>query len=404
VKLTLCSGRGGEVTTLTYATVTSLIQSVPQAVNRFCSTLLAAALFCGLAAGDLSAQKKKKKPGSDDEGYVPVVAPETDKNKKKKNEDLTQTLPAPPELPLALPADANRLAFSVSPLSGKGLLSQQTRDALNALLHKNHGTIIKLRAFVAGSGDLRRVGELVGEIFTDKHEPLPVLSVVQIGALPFSGAQVVIESVEMDRKVVNPQGVVFFSGKVADTISQSIEKLKAALAAAGMESGDVLRATCFVGSLEEQKDTGQQMLASFPNAALNFVQMQRETLAPAADCEMIARTRAVMPSPADSGPADYVAIAPAAKVILSGMQMAFGSQEGDLKLAFERLQKGLTGSNARLDHLVMSHLYTTSPALRERVRSVQEQYSNGPTTMLPVEGLPSLDARFALDVVALADR
>ena len=236
------------------------------AVKHFCSTLLAAALLCGVAAGDLSAQKKKK-PASDDEGYIPIVAPETDKNKKKKNEDVTQTLPPPPELPIALAAEANRLAFAVSPLSGKGLLSQQTRDALNALLRKNHGTIVKLRAFVAGSGDLRRVGELVGEIFTEKHEPLPVLSLVQIGALPMRGAQVVIESVEMDRKVVNPQGVVFFSGQAAETVGQSIDKLKYTLASGGMEPGDVLRETCFVSSLEEQKDTLRLMAASFPSAA-----------------------------------------------------------------------------------------------------------------------------------------
>jgi enamine deaminase RidA (YjgF/YER057c/UK114 family) len=357
-----------------------------------------------MAASDLSAQKKKKKPASDDEGYIPVVAPETDKNKKKKNEDFTQTLPPPPELPLALAAETNRLAFAVSPLSGKGLLSQQTRDALNVLLRKNHGTIVKLRAFVAGSGDLRRVGELVGEIFTEKHESLPVLSLVQIGALPMGGAQVVIESVEMDRKIVNPRGVAFFSGEAAETVGQAIEKLKNALAGTGMEPSDVLRATCFVSSLEEQKDTPQLMAASFPSAALNYVQMQREPVAPAADCEMIARVRAPMhPSVADSGPSAYLAIAPGSKLIITGTQLAFGSQEGDLKLAFERLQKALTGSHARLDRVVMSHLYTTSTSLEERLRIVQAQYSKGPNTMLPVEGLPSLDARFGVDVVAVAD-
>lgn len=358
-----------------------------------------------MAASDLSAQKNKKKPGSDDEGYIPIVAPETDKNKKKKNEDVTQTLPPPPELPIAVAAEANRLAFAVSPLSGKGLLSQQTRDALGALLRKNHGTIVKLRAFVAGSGDLRRVGELIGEIFTEKHEPLPALSLVQIGALPMSGAQVVIESVEMDRKVVNPQGVVFFSGQAAEAVGQSIEKLKNTLASAGMAPGDVLRATCFVSSLEDQKDTSQLMAASFPSAALNYVQMQREPVAPAAECEMIARRRVpTHPGISDAGPHDYMATAPGAKLIVTGTQLAFGTQEGDLKLAFERLQKALTGSNASLDHMVMSHLYTTSTALEERLRIVQAQYSKGPSTMLPVEGLPSLDARFGMDVVAVADR
>ena len=111
----------------------------------------------------------------------------------------------------------------MSPLSAKGLLSQQTRDALNALLHKNHGTIIKLRAFVAGSGDLRRVGEIAGEIFTEKHEPLPVISVVQVGALPLTGAQVVIESIEADRKVVNPQGVAFFSGQTGRALRNRLK-------------------------------------------------------------------------------------------------------------------------------------------------------------------------------------
>ena len=372
-------------------------------MKPFWSSVLAAVLLCGLTAGDLSAQKKK--PGSDDDGYIPVVAPDTDK-KKKKDEDVTQTLPPARELPLALPAETNRLAFSVSPLSAKGLLSQQTRDALNALLHKNHGTIIKLRAFVAGSGDLRRVGEIAGEIFTEKHEPLPVISVVQVGALPLAGAQVVIESIEADRKVVNPQGVAFFSGQTGSSVSQSIEKLKGALAgAAGSGGGDVLRATCFVSSLDEQRDTGRLMAASFPGAELNFVQMQREAVTPAADCEMVARLRAPLgPSPPDAGPGSYLAVGPSSTLVITGAQLAFGAEDADLKLAFDRLQKGLNAANTGLDHVIMAHLYMTSTALADRIRAVRAQYSSGPNTMLPVEGLPSLDARFGLDVIALAER
>ena len=85
----------------------------------------------------------------------------------------------------------------MTPLSAKGLLSQQTRDALKGLLHSSHGTIVKLRAFVAGSGDLRRVGEIAGEMFLEKHMPLPALTVVQVGALPLEGAQVVMEATEV---------------------------------------------------------------------------------------------------------------------------------------------------------------------------------------------------------------
>src|SRR4051794_8179011 len=100
---------------------------------------------------------------------------------KKKKEDETQVLQLPKDPPTALIVETRRLAFQVTPLSAKGLLSQQTRDALKYLLHTSNGTVVKIRAFVAGSGDMRRVRELVSETFTDHKLPLPVLSVVQVG-------------------------------------------------------------------------------------------------------------------------------------------------------------------------------------------------------------------------------
>ena len=129
--------------------------------------------------------------------------------REKKGDDVTQALALPPELPAAVTAETNRLAFQVTPLSAKGLLSQQTRDAIKSLLRSSHGPIVKLRAFVAGSGDLRRIGEIAGEMFLEKHMPLPALTVAQVGALPLVGAQVVIEATEEDRKIVNPSGVAF---------------------------------------------------------------------------------------------------------------------------------------------------------------------------------------------------
>src|SRR5271154_314283 len=169
---------------------------------NFLRTSFAVAVLLGFVSGDLGGQKPKK---LGDEGYVPVVAPDT----KKKQKDETQTLPPPKELPIAVVADTDRLSFQVSPLSAKGLFTPQTRDALKALLRGSHGTIVKLRAFVAGSGDLRRVSELVAEVFGDKHQPLPALSVVQVGGLPLEGAQVVIESTEAAKRPVNPNGVAF---------------------------------------------------------------------------------------------------------------------------------------------------------------------------------------------------
>ncbi len=177
--------------------------------------LLLTALLCFLAGSAAAQSNKKFDP---DAGYIPTVAPED--KKKKKGDDMTQALALPPELPAAVTADTDRLAFQVTPLSGKGLLSQQTRDALKNLLHSNHGTVVKLRAFVAGSGDLRRIGEIAGEMFTEKHMPLPALTVVLVGALPLEGAQVVLEVTEQDRKEVNPSGVAFVAAQPAASVAE----------------------------------------------------------------------------------------------------------------------------------------------------------------------------------------
>src|SRR5712691_609627 len=90
-----------------------------------------------------------------------AAGPAADKKKKKKDEE-TQTLVIPKDLPGAVVGETRRLTFHVTPLSAKGLLSAQVRDALRALLRESGGNqVLKIRAFVAGSGDLRRVRDLV---------------------------------------------------------------------------------------------------------------------------------------------------------------------------------------------------------------------------------------------------
>ena len=373
------------------------------------SLLLAVLLH--LVSIDVPAQKKKKP--ADDEGYLPVVAPE---NKKKKKEEDTQTLPPAKELPIAVVADTDKLTFQVSPLSSKGLFTPQTREALKGLLRTSHGTIVKLRAFVAGSGDMRRVGELVGEAFGEKRAALPALSVVQVGALPMEGAQVVIETTEMEKRPVNPNGIAFISGQPAPSVAQSIEQMKRALSAGGMGPEDALRVTCFISSLDEQKNTYQLMKDSFPGAVLNYVQMQREPVTPASECEAVARMRGAAAEPISfMNPAELdkstnysqIAMVNAPKLVITGTQLAFGSQESDVKLAFERLGRALGSSNARYVNIVMSHLYLTSSGLTAKVRAVRSGFyseSNPPaSTMLPFEGLPSIDASFGVDVVAVPD-
>jgi enamine deaminase RidA (YjgF/YER057c/UK114 family) len=305
------------------------------------------------------------------------------------------------------------LSFAVSPLSGKGLFTPQTREALRTLLRSSHGTIVKLRAFVAGSGDLRRVSELVAEMFTEKHQPLPALSVVQVGSLPLEGAQVVIESVEMSKRPVNPNGVAFIAGQASPSVGQSLDQLKMVIEKAGLQAEDALRVTCFVSSLDEQRDARKRMEGSFPGAALNLVQMQREPVTPASECEAVARLRSA-PAQAvtflnlvgEKSPYySQVALVSSPKLLLTGTQLAFGKQESDAKLSFDRLGKVLSSMNAQFDGIVMSHVYLTSSAMIPQLRKVRDGYYNGAhppaSTMLPFEGLPSLDAVFGIDVVAV---
>ncbi len=352
-------------------------------------TLLLAILFC-LLTGSGVAQNKKPNP---DDGYIPTVAPEKNE-KKKKNADVTQALALPPELPAAVSAETNRLAFQVTPLSAKGLLSQQTRDALKTLLHSSHEPIVKLRAFVAGSGDLRRIGEIAAEMFTEKHMALPALTVVQVGALPLEGAQVMIEVTESDRKVVNPSGVAFLAAQPAPSVAESLAKLKTVLAASGIEPSDALLVTCFVSSLDDQRDTQPAMSASFPGAALDYVQMQRGPVLPAASCEATAR----LTKPGASSDA-RVAFVSSPEIIITGTQLAFGNQDNDFKLAVERLGKSLEAKGARLDRAAVSHFYVTSSGLASRVLALQP--SGVTRSVFPVEALPSLDSPFGLDVIAV---
>lgn len=340
--------------------------------------LLSIILASLLTASAFAQSNKKVDP---DAGYTPIVAP-PDKNDKKKNSEDTQVLALPPELPNAVVAETGRLAFHVAPLSAKGLLSHQTREALKNLMHSSHGTIVKLRAFVAGSGDLRRVGEIVGEMFQEKHLPLPALTVVQVGALPLQGAQVVIESTDVDRKVLNPNGVAFLAAEPAASVAESLSKLNDKLHQLGIGPQDALAVTCFVSSLDEQRNAGQAMSEAFPAAALDLVQMQRAPVNPPAICEAVARA---------SKPG-------AAEVVITGAQLAFGNQDKDLTLAFDRLEKTLAEKGTSLDRAVVSHLYVTDGSLASRV--LASDHSTGARTILPVESLPSLDSAFGVEIIA----
>ncbi|MBC8165758.1 MAG: RidA family protein, partial [Bryobacteraceae bacterium] len=172
------------------------------------------------------------------------------KKKKGDEEPVTQVLDFPKDPPAAIVADASRMTFFISALSAKGLLSAQIRDAIRNLMGQSRGAqIVKLRAFVAGSGDLRRVPSLVSEIFTDKRLPLPAVTVVQVGALPLTGAQVLIEATAVDRKPTNPNGLAFIGGQPGSASGVGA-RLASMLGKASIRAQSVRQVTCFLDGLE----------------------------------------------------------------------------------------------------------------------------------------------------------
>lgn len=348
--------------------------------------------------------------------------------KKKKEEDVTQVLQLPKELPNAVTAETRHLVFHVSPLSARGLLSQQVREALKAL-HRGAGgaTIVKLRAFVAGTGDMRRVRDIVSETFTEHRLPLPALSTVQAGLLPLEGAQVVIESTAVTKKEVNPGGLVFISGQraVSDNptdplkplAESSLASVRKALSAAGSEPGDVLRVTCFLSSLSELPAIRGRVEADYRSAALNFVQTSRAPARAGVECEVVARSRHTTGAPMEllnpeglprqSG-CSQLALVAAPQIALTGAQVAFGFQDSDARLAFERLKKDLESTGAGFHDVVFSQFYPLSQSIAKQVGRIRFEFFPGSpppaSTMQIFEGLPSMDASFAVDVVAVVNK
>ncbi len=346
---------------------------------------------------------------------------------KKKKQDETQTLQVPKDPPSAVTAETRRLVFHVTPLSAKGLLSQQVRDGLRALFRQaGSAAIVSLRAFVAGSGDVRRVRDIVSETFTDRHLSLPALSVIQVGALPLEGAQVVLESSAVTHKDVNDHGLVFVSGQAATSANpldpvqplaeKSLAALGVALKGAGSEPADVLLVTCYLSSLDNSAAVRQLFAAAYPQAAIDYMQAQRAPLRAVAECEAVAKLRwntgkslhLIDPEglPKPSGYAQ-VALVAAPRVVLSSAQASFGYQDADARLAFNRLEKALEPLHASLRQAAMVHYYPLSQSLAEQVRKIRGEFcdrEHAPAaSMLAVEGLPSMEAGFAADVVAVPE-
>jgi len=310
-------------------------------------------------------------------------APLPVKPPKKEKEPDTQTLPLPPGPPGAVMAETAKLAFNISPLSAKGLLTQQVHDALKALDRASGGaTFVKLRAFVAGTGDMRRVATIVADEFSDKKMPLPAVTTVQVGALPMVGSQVVIESISAEKRTLNPNGLAFFSAQPAPELA----------AAAKAQDAVMVQITCFVGDLAQVDSARVAVTSAFPGAAANFVQLTRLAVDPGISCEGVGRLQKPGRSPA--------------RLVFTGIQMAFQDGDQDLRLAYGRLGRALETMKAAYSDSLVLNVYSLNPATGKKAAALAPEFL-GPSarpagSTLIVEGLPSPDATVAIELVAAA--
>jgi len=323
----------------------------------------------------------------------------------------------PKDPPPVITADLHRLVFRITALSNKGLLSAQTREAVKAMLKQSSGeNVVHIRAFVAGSGDLRRVPQIVSEIFSEHKLNLPSVSVVQAGGLPLTGAQVLLESVSMAKKAeTTPSGLLFVPGRLAENaqitddvaplVRRSLEYFGAAVAKGGAAS--VLRVTCYVSSLADAGAVSSMIAAKYPGAAVALVQPKRGQFSSTAECEGVAKLASPVNGIAfikDGGQVVAAAVS-APTVALTGTLVAYGYEDRSARLVFDRMNKLLEPAKASWKSVAEVRFYPLAASIAKQIRRVRSDFldsANPPAmSMVPIEGLPSIDASFAMDAIAV---
>lgn len=323
------------------------------------------------------------------------------RQKNKYEDPKPQVLPLPRELPMALEADTNGLDFHVSPLLKTGGLSAQIRQSLNDLVRDTHGeTIVKLRAFVAGAGDARRVQAQTTEIFTEHKLPLPVLSIIQVGALGYEASKVVIEAVVATHRTENPDGLAFLAGQIGASLPEALAKLQSA-SAASVTPGQMLSATCFTSRIENYEAARSSVQSLFPHALINVVQSLRDPLSDMSMCEAVGR---LAPVQGTAAPREVVWLSAARttqvrshQLVFTGMQLTFGSFLDDAHEAFLRLQRAASAIQP-VETPVQVDAFSLSANAGSAVRK-STSYPQSTFTVQTVEGLPAMDASSGIEAI-----
>jgi enamine deaminase RidA (YjgF/YER057c/UK114 family) len=244
--------------------------------------------------------------------------------------------------------------------------------------------------------------------------------------LPLEGAQVVFEYIGAARKDLHPGGLVFLSAQNASSdnpqdplpplTARSLAALHQTLKASGADASGVLRVTCFLSSLDNLAASRQMVEAAYPKATLNFVQTERAPGRALSACEAVARLDANAGAPmrlmnAEGVPAEagvsQIAQVSSPHLVLTGSQVSFGYEEKDARLAFDRLRRALEQVGATLHDVAFAHYYPLSGGIAGQVRKIRSEVfdrAHPPAgSLLLFESLPSMDAGFAVDVVAVKE-
>jgi hypothetical protein len=329
---------------------------------------------------------------------LPVAPPAGAQTRKNNVEPKSQVTPLPPEPPMALVVDTDSLDFHISPLLKTGGLSAQIRQSLNDLLRDTHGeTIVKLRAFVAGSGDARRVQALVTALFSDHHLPLPVLTIIQVGALGQESAQVVIEAVVSTHRSVNPSGLAFFFDQRGKSLQKAVDQFRSSVQAANIPAENVLTCTCFAARIEDHEEALKQVKALFPKADLNLVQAIRDPLSNSASCEGVGQLAAPPKDPVVLQEFAHATLVHSQQLVFTGLQLSFGNYLDDAQQAFKRLEKAAGAlqpieTPVQVDGFALDG--SSAAALRKTI-----SLAPGTFTIHGVEGLPSVDASAGIEAI-----
>jgi enamine deaminase RidA (YjgF/YER057c/UK114 family) len=333
----------------------------------------------------------------------PWLSSAAERQKKKDTEPKSQVMPLPPEPPMALKADTESLDFHLSPLLKTGGLAAQIRQSLNDLIRDTHGeTIVKLRAFVAGAGDARRVEAEVAKLFTEHKLPLPVLTVLQVGALGDEAAKVVIEAVVATHRVTNPNGLAFFAGQSGESLPAALAKIRESAQALAVSRENILTTTCFTSRLDNIDRIRAGIAESFPHANVNLVQAVRDPANDASTCQAIGQlSKAPEEAPVVLVRERRTTLVSAKQLVLTGLQLSFGSFLDDAHEAFVRLQRSATaldGVEAPIEVNVFSLDPSGGSALQKTTAVPPSTFS-----VQTIEGLPSVDATAGIEAILAAD-